>query len=321
MIINYTEIEDIKTYNNHLDKIYKESFFFDIETSGLSHKFSSIISITVLLYKENKYQICQLFCEHKIDEEEMIKYFKELIKGKKYIVTYNGNTFDIPFMTCKAQLYDIELNLNELIKIDLYNDMRVLRKKIEIDNLKLKSVEKYFDIRRCDTFSGEEIIILYEAYKIDPKKEFSQLILQHNFEDVFNLPILFNEILKLYDEIIALNNIILKINYDNFSIKKNTLIMAINIITNLAVKHTHRSFHYDLLVDTNSQILNIKIPVNHFKNEEITSFYYLKNEDFNLKKYTIIEGIKKNLIPIQFNDTKFNQNITRIIKNILNSIF
>ncbi len=321
MIINFTEIDDIKTDNKYMDKLLKESVFFDIETSGLSHKFSSIISITILLFLDNKFKICQLYCEHKIDEKDMIKYFKDLLKNKKYLITYNGNTFDIPFVMNKALLHNINLNLNDYIKIDIYNDMRILRDTIIIDNLKLKTVETYFNLKRYDTFTGEDITVLYEAYCIDPKKEFIQLILQHNYEDVFNLPLIFKEILNLYDEIITKDNLLLKINYKGFTIKKNTLICNINIITNIPSDYIHQSLNYDLFLDIKSQQLKIKIPINFFKNKEIDQFYYLKNEDFNLTSYTGIEGINKNLIPLKFDDIMFNDNIIRIINNILNSIF
>lgn len=320
MIIKCNDIKNIKNKNSILDRLIKDSFFFDIETTGLSHKYSNIISITLLLYEENKYRIYQLYCEYKIDEKEAIKYFKDLIKNKKYVITYNGNTFDIPFVINKSLEYEINLYLNNFVKIDLYNDMRNLKNKIEISDLKLKTVESYFNINRNDIISGKDVTILYEAYKIEPRKEFSDMILEHNYEDVYNLSILFDKVLSLYDHIIIHKNVIIKINFDNLIFKKNQLICNFNIISNLKSDYLHPSLNFDISINIKSQNIKIKIPLYFFKNDDIQEFFYLHNENYNITDYDIIEGIKKNLIPIKYNNKVYNNNVILIIKEILSSI-
>ena len=61
MIINENDIGNI-TDNHYLNEIYKESIFIDIETTGLSKIYSDIISITLLLYENDKFKIFQIFC-------------------------------------------------------------------------------------------------------------------------------------------------------------------------------------------------------------------------------------------------------------------
>ena len=66
MFINEYEVNDI-TDNHYLNEIYKEALFIDIETTGLSKIYSDIISITLLLYEDDKYKIYQIFCQYKAD--------------------------------------------------------------------------------------------------------------------------------------------------------------------------------------------------------------------------------------------------------------
>jgi len=321
MIVKCTDIKSIETKDKYMNKLLKEAFFFDIETTGLSHKYSSIISITILLKEDNKYKIYQLYCEYSIDEKEVIKYLKDIIKEKKYIITYNGNNFDIPFMINKYIKHDINFNFDCFVKIDLYSDMRHLRNKIDINDLKLKTVETYFNIKRDDTITGQDVITLYEAYKIEPRKEFSEIILQHNYEDVFNLPILFKSIFKLYDKFILCNNMIVKINFSDFCFKKNTLVGNLYVISSLEKDYLHPALNFDLKLDIKSQLLKIDIPISFYKDQKIQEFYYLNNDDFSIENYTTIDGIKKKLIPLKYNDDVYQENILNVIKSIITSIF
>ncbi|WP_326908524.1 ribonuclease H-like domain-containing protein [Sedimentibacter sp. MB31-C6] len=321
MIVNCNKINNNLSDNLYINKLLKDSFFLDIETTGLSRKFSMIISITVMLYIDNNFKIYQLFCENKTDEKEILKYLKDLINDKNFVITYNGNSFDIPFLIGKYLQNEITFDFNKYIKIDLYNDMRHVRNKIQIENLKLKTVERYFNIKREDAISGQDVTVLYEAYKIDPKKEFSFLILQHNYKDVYNLSMLFNNIFSLYDETLFYNGLIVKINYTDFSIKKNTLYGKFYIISKFKADYIHPSLNFDLKLNSQDQILDIQISVGFYKDEKVKEFYYIDNNDFNINTYTAIKGIKNNLIPIKINDKFYTQNIINITKKILDSLF
>lgn len=319
MITECKEINDI-TNDNNLCCLFKEAFFIDIETTGLNRSYSDIISITVLLYEKNCYKIHQIFCEYKIDEPEALRYLKDLICSKKYIITYNGNSFDIPFLINKFQRHKINIDFDSYVKIDLYSWLRHLKSKIQIDNLKLKSVEEYFNIKRTDTICGEDVITLYEAYRIEPRKEFSWLIMQHNYEDVFNLPILFNCIINLYDDILYYDNLIIKVNNEDFKIKKNTLGCKLNIITDYETDYVHQDFNFNLNIDSAAQTLKLEVPLGFFEDEKIKEFYFVDNNNYNVKTYTAIDGIKRNLMPLKFNDKIFYSNIISVIKNILDSV-
>lgn len=320
MITDCKELSSI-TNNEMINCFLKEAFFIDIETTGLSRSYSDIISITVLLYDNNCYKMHQIFCEYKIDEPIALKYLKELIRNKKYIITYNGNSFDIPFIISKIEKHGINIDFHSFIKIDLYNWMRNLKNKLQIENFKLKTAEKYFNINREDAICGEDVITLYEAFRVEPRKEFSYLIMQHNYEDVYNLPILLNCIIKMFDEVLYYKNLIIKIINEDFKIKKNTLYCKFNIITDYKTDYVHTDINFNLTINSTAQTMDLKIPLGFFKDDRIKEFYFIDNNEYKVNTYTAIEGIKKNLLPIKFNDKTFYDNIINVVKSILNSVF
>ena len=318
MIINHKEIDNI-TNNIHLNEIYKNSVFLDIETTGFSKKYSQIISITFLYY-EDGYKITQLFCQYKVDEPETLKYLRDIISRKKFIITYNGNSFDIPFLIEKVNQYNINIDFNSFIKIDLYSRMLKFKNKIQILNLKLKTLEKYFNINRNDTLSGKDILTLYEAYRFEPRKEFMYLILEHNYEDVFNLPKIMNNIIDLYDNLFYFNNLLITVDEMDISIKKNTLQCKSTIITDFKKDFINHNINYNMNLSVKDQTLEINIPASLYKDENIEACF-LNRDDYKITNFTSIKGIKRNLVPIKFNGKTYHDNIMSVIENILNENF
>ena len=319
MFITQNDINNL-TDNHYLNEIYKESIFIDIETTGLSRTYSNIISITVLLFENDTYKIYQIFCQYKVDQPQALKYLKDLIKSKTYIITYNGNSFDIPFLSEKAEQNNINIDFVSLIKIDLYNYMKRFKSNIHAVDLKLKTVEKYFDIERNDTLSGKDVLTLYEAYQLEPRKEFSYLILKHNYEDVYNLPFVMNNIIDLFDDVLYLKDLIITINNKDIAIKKNMLLCKFNVISNISKDFISHSMNYNMKLSLDSQTLEISMPLKFFSDENIKEFYYLDNDEYKIKCFTAIKGIKRNLIPIKINDKTYFDNINTLAREIIGDI-
>lgn len=319
MFITQNDINNL-TDNHYLNEIYKESIFIDIETTGLSRTYSNIISITVLLFENDTYKIYQIFCQYKVDQPQALKYLKDLIKSKTYIITYNGNSFDIPFLSEKAEQNNINIDFDSLIKIDLYNYIKKFKNNIQTVDLKLKTVEKYFDIERNDTLSGKDVLTLYEAYQLEPRKEFSYLILKHNYEDVYNLPFVMNNIIDLFDDVLYLKDLIITINNKDIAIKKNMLLCKFNVISNISKDFISHSMNYNMKLSLDSQTLEISMPLKFFSDENIKEFYYLDNDEYKIKCFTAIKGIKRNLIPIKINDKTYFDNINTLAREIIGDI-
>lgn len=162
----------------------EEILLFDIETTGFSRTNDSIVSITAAEILNSNVIIHQWFAESQKDEKEILDHFNALQDSKPYHITYNGHSFDIPFLYCKYQYYNTFTTLNKCKSCDLY---RVSKKALSLESYKLKAIEKVLGIHREDGISGKECVELYKRFLATNDPNLANLILQHNFEDVLNL--------------------------------------------------------------------------------------------------------------------------------------
>ena len=200
-----------------IDEIYKEKEFnfptfdiyfggmngavFDIETTGLSPKNSAIIlSGFVMPQKDGSFLCKQIFAESLDDESAVIEETLKVMENLDYIVTYNGISFDVPF---------IEKRMNKLgikdspmpFNLDIY---KIVKKCSDIrkftPNLRQKTLENYMGLwpNRADLIDGGISVELYASYLIDRDPEKERQILLHNSDDVKQLYRLL-EVLKSTD--------------------------------------------------------------------------------------------------------------------------
>ena len=187
--------------------------YVDIETTGLKAS-AAYIYLLGIVYYEGGFRIRQYFAEDMSDEEGMLRAFMQFIcerkaaaaPGRLLVLSYNGDTFDLPFIKNTARQYAVKDELSDTVSIDLFRRLRPYKAFTGLPDLKLKTVEKLLGIYREDKYSGGDLIYVYEEYvrmgRIFPgslddnsnnhalrKHLFNTLIL-HNAEDIMNLPYL-----------------------------------------------------------------------------------------------------------------------------------
>jgi hypothetical protein len=153
----------------------------------------------------------QWFCEKAGDEYELLFRFQAQLKKYNRIYHFNGDQFDLPFIKRRMALYKMDCPSH--ISFDLLKILRPFKKTLGLDDLKLKTLEKYFGYNRHDPFSGGDLIQVYEVY-MDTKDELLlQTLLLHNYEDLLGLvgvishmP-LFNLLKRMKEETLDLNEI------------------------------------------------------------------------------------------------------------------
>lgn len=170
----------------------EEILFFDIETTGLSPKSSQIYSIGILLFKNSEMEIVQLFANSLSEEVEVLQGFLEYCKGKTQLISFNGKSFDTPFLEKSYHQYGIKCPITELPQLDLFKMIQSRRKFYQLPSYKLKECERFLGIQREDVYTGGELIYVYLEYMEHPTEEAKALLLQHNFEDLLYLPSLFS---------------------------------------------------------------------------------------------------------------------------------
>jgi uncharacterized protein YprB with RNaseH-like and TPR domain len=188
----------LEKYTSSIFDMYFENCkicVLDIETTGLSPVRSHFIIGGLLSFQDNGYpQFSQYFAENLSEEKEALaKYLKE-VTAHDVVVTYNGQSFDIPFLLNRAKKVGIEIG-NIPYNLDLYlvlNGHSSLRKMLP--NLKQKTVENFMGLwsDRTDKISGAESVTLYHQYLLLKEKnesitEHQDLLLLHNQDDVLQL--------------------------------------------------------------------------------------------------------------------------------------
>ena len=170
---------------------------FDIETTGLSaQRGNKIILTACLIPNSTGVTITQFLAENPYEEDRVIMATMDFLKDESidYLITYNGASFDIPFIKQRLAKKNLPYVLN-MYEFDLYNFIRSnTGLKSQIGSLSQKNVEQHFGIssNRKDVISGRESVKLFAEYAINQDSVIEKIILTHNREDVLQLCHLFN---------------------------------------------------------------------------------------------------------------------------------
>ncbi|WP_088538388.1 ribonuclease H-like domain-containing protein [Methanobrevibacter sp. 87.7] len=180
MCAGYTDIENYK--------------FMDIETLGLSNV--PIILIGIASIKNNKITVKQYLQRDGLEEAAIIDAYLSNLDDDSIHVSYNGNSFDIPYIKNRADYFGI--NYNKHINYDLlYYTRKMYKNKLE--NCKLPTVESYIcGFERFNDVPGQYIPSYYEDYV--SRKNIGPLvpIVRHNRLDVKSLADFF---LRIYNDV------------------------------------------------------------------------------------------------------------------------
>ncbi len=162
--------------------------FFDIETTGLSREYHHIYLIGAFFYnkKTSDWTLIQFFAEDLSEEEDLLLRFVAMAKDFKILVTYNGNSFDLPFVRKRLEKYGHFWDVDN--SLDLFRYVKDNRSILDMPDLKLKTLEKQLGIFRDDLISGKDCIELYKSYTLTKSEEKLRPILQHNYDDLQYMP-------------------------------------------------------------------------------------------------------------------------------------
>lgn len=160
---------------------------FDIETTGLNPERNSLILIG--FFKNGK--AYQYFAENILEEGDIIEAFLKDLGNKEVLITYNGASFDIPFLRMRMEANGIsDADLGRIYNLDVYQIIRYYSPLNGIlPDLKQKTVERYMGLSadRADSISGAESIGLYFDYVRNGNIAALKKILLHNRDDIIQL--------------------------------------------------------------------------------------------------------------------------------------
>ena len=164
-------------YDSHAIAPLKDLVFLDIETTGLTPATSSIYLIGAVYHQQMEWHIRQWFLIRLILSRRSLRTFF-FIKNYQVIVSFNGETFDLPFLKKCAAAYGLNTDvLDNIRSFDLYRHLRPVKTLLQLENLKLATLESYLNISRLDQATGKEMIAVYHDYLETGDKRLYQVLL------------------------------------------------------------------------------------------------------------------------------------------------
>lgn len=175
--------------------------FLDIETTGLSRKYNCIYLVGLLYYDNERglWILKQLFAESLNEEKDLLETLVDLVHNTRNIITYNGDSFDIPFINARLLHWNIDFEISKENSFDLYRIVKSYKYLLKLDNLKLKTLERSLGIYRNDIYSGKDCIDFYYDYIRTGNIELEEKVLNHNYDDLYYMPYIM-KILDIIDE-------------------------------------------------------------------------------------------------------------------------
>lgn len=194
--------------------------FFDIETTGFAARNTTLYLIGVLWYEEDYLCIRQWFNEDGKSETEILSAFQEFCQNYTHLVHFNGLGFDLPYLHQKAEMLKVAFTADSnLQQIDIFKEIRSYKKLFSLENMKQVTIEQFLGIDRDDTYSGGELINVYQRYVARPDDHKEHILLLHNHDDLLGMPKI-SRILnyKAFMEQSKLHDIIMEETQDNLTI-------------------------------------------------------------------------------------------------------
>lgn len=165
----------------------------DIETLGLSER--PIILLGIAKPHEDKICTSQFLLRDIADEPGAIWALVSQLEPKHSLITYNGRSFDIPYIKQRLAYYGLDSPLDNPHFDILHFTRRALKPKLS--DCRLDTVEKYIGVKRDLNIPGALVPHFYDTYLRTKNVGPLVPIVEHNRQDLLTLGSLFS---KLYEE-------------------------------------------------------------------------------------------------------------------------
>jgi uncharacterized protein YprB with RNaseH-like and TPR domain len=160
---------------------YRKMLFLDLETCGLSG--CPVFLAGVALIGDGDVVLRQLFARDYAEERALLAELGRLMDEADFLVTFNGKTFDVPFLRDRAVHHRMQLSFS-IPHLDLVWMVR-RRWKRQLPDCKLKTLEwRVLRRRRAGDVWGYEIPGLYHDFVQNGQPHRLIPVFHHNMLDV-----------------------------------------------------------------------------------------------------------------------------------------
>ena len=144
--------------------------FLDIETTGLSPARDSIALgglLSQAVHDKSGLHLKQYLAASTAEEGSLLAQYTEALSNAQLWISYNGDSFDLPFLVRRLQRAGIADGLPLFLSIDLYRLLRRYWPMAKLlPNMKQSTVEASLGLQdgRTDAITGGEIAALYRSF-------------------------------------------------------------------------------------------------------------------------------------------------------------
>lgn len=158
--------------------------FLDIETTGFLSTGSSLYLIGCAYYIDGNWCIRQWFAQTPEEEGELLSAFISFASRYTYLIHFNGNSFDLPFLKQKSQQHGLNCDFDQMEGLDIYRRIVPYKNFLKLPDCKLKTLEYFLGIPREDSYTGRELIQVYKDYTASRDYDLYHTLLLHNSDDM-----------------------------------------------------------------------------------------------------------------------------------------
>jgi uncharacterized protein YprB with RNaseH-like and TPR domain len=173
----------------------KTALFLDLETADWKSKGAPIINLGLGYYDDKqKGMVTDVYMvRNPAEERKALEHFVKIASQYDQIVTYNGKTFDLPFLISRLIAHRIDFDVQEMKHIDMYPIFRKVAKEKNYPHQRLQSYEK-FELNiasRERDIPGKQIPVVYAKYLRDGQPGKVKDMIHHNQMDIVTLVVMY----------------------------------------------------------------------------------------------------------------------------------
>lgn len=228
-----------------------DEIILDIETTGLDSSIDSLVLLGIIEKNNNKAYIYQYFAIDDSEEQRLLEIYKRKISEKK-VITYNGDTFDIPFLNNRLIKHkDFPLLPQSL---DILKIIRPYRKFFDFESLKLNDIEKIVGFHRDDPSRYKTFSKLNNDLK---KRTNPYPIMKHNENDLIATEKILH-IEKYFEEKLSIDTILSQVTLMTCNINNDVARFSLRSQENLNESYFNGE-NYELIIKDNLIIINLQV--------------------------------------------------------------
>jgi uncharacterized protein YprB with RNaseH-like and TPR domain len=161
-----------------------DEFFFDVETLGFHGR--QVFLIGLALAEKTRWSFVQLFARDYAEEEAIVDAFIGYAAMRSFWISFNGKSFDVPFLKARAAFYRKEIPVPE-VHLDLLHGARRVYRGL-LPDCRLTTLEaRVFGRPRTRDLAGRAIPGAYHHYVRTGCESEIERILEHNRNDLASL--------------------------------------------------------------------------------------------------------------------------------------